>query len=202
MLRSLVEFPPFADIDALRQPPHPLGVKRLLDLSAVGLILIASGCWDGQASQPQAAREASAAAGSSVAKFPALTGRVVDGANVLAPEQELALSSKSEALEAATGRQFVIVTVPTLDGQDIAIFTRDLGRHWGVGRKGHDDGVILLVAPAERKVRIAVGYGLEKALPDALCQQILDQQVLPRFSKGDLVGGIQAGADALVARLS
>ena len=96
----------------------------------------------------------------------------------------------------------MIVTVPTLDGQDIAVFTRNLGRHWGVGRKGHNDGVILLVAPAERKVRIAVGYGLEKTLPDAACQQILAQQVLPRFSKGDLPGGIPAGAEALIAKLS
>jgi uncharacterized protein len=177
-------------------------VRRLLDLCAVGLILVAGGCWDGRANAPQSERDASAAASSSAAKFPALTGRVVDGANVLALEQELALGRKSEALEAATGRQFVIVTVPTLDGQDIAVYTRDLGRHWGIGRKGHNDGVILLVAPTERKVRIAVGYGLEKTLPEALCRQIIDDHMLPRFRAGDLAGGIQAGADALTTRLS
>jgi uncharacterized protein len=103
-------------------------------------------------------------------------------------------------LEAATGRQFVVVTVPTLGGQDIAVFTRDLGRHWGIGRKGHNDGVILLVAPAERKVRIAVGYGLERILTDALCGEIIAEKILPRFRQGDLPGGIQSGADALVAR--
>jgi uncharacterized protein len=68
---------------------------------------------------------------------------VVDAAQILSPEHESVLSAKSESLEAMTGHQFVVVTVPTLRGQDIGTFTRDLGRHWGIGRKDHDDGVIL-----------------------------------------------------------
>lgn len=177
-------------------------MRALLHFSAVGLMVLPSACWDGQAQGGQSRGDSALAASSSATTFPALTGRVVDDAQLLAPEQEVALSSKSAALEAATGNQFVVVTVPTLSGQDIAIFTRDLGRHWGIGRAGHDDGVILLVAPNERKVRIAVGYGLEKTLSDALCQQIIDEQILPRFRQGDLAGGIEAGVNALIARLS
>jgi uncharacterized protein len=70
-----------------------------------------------------------------------------------------------------------------------------------LGRKGYNDGVVLLVAPNEHKVRIAVGYGLEKQLTDEICQQIIAEKMLPRFREGQLAGGIQAGADALIARL-
>jgi uncharacterized protein len=131
----------------------------------------------------------------------ALTGRVTDAAQILTPAQEAKLSGKLERLERATGRQLVVATVPTLAGRDVADFTRDLGRKWGIGRKGYNDGVVLLIAPNERKVRIAVGYGLEKTLTNALCKQIIDQQMLPRFREGDLPGGIEAGANALIARL-
>lgn len=96
----------------------------------------------------------------------------------------------------------VVATVRTLGGQDIATFTRNLANAWGIGRKDYNDGVVLLVAPNERKARIAVGLGLEKALPDALCRQIMDEQMLPRFREGDLSAGIEAGVDALIARLS
>lgn len=96
----------------------------------------------------------------------------------------------------------VVVTVPTLGGADIATFTRDLANSWGIGRKGHDDGVVILVAPNERKVRIAVGYGLENVLTHDLCKQIIDEQMLPRFRQGDLPGGIESGANAVIARLS
>lgn len=95
----------------------------------------------------------------------------------------------------------VVVTVPTLEGQEIAAFTRDLGNAWGIGRIGKDDGVVLLVAPTERKVRIAVGFGLEEQLTDAVCQHIVDAEMLPRFREGDLPAGIAAGADALIERL-
>ena len=88
-----------------------------------------------------------------------------------------------------------------LDGQDVATFTRNLGNSWGIGRKGHDDGVIFLIAPNERKTRIEVGDGLRTVLPDALCRQILQEKVLPRFREGDLAGGVEAGANALIERL-
>ncbi len=132
----------------------------------------------------------------------ALTGRVTDAADVLTPAQEATLSAKLERLERTTRHQMVVVTVPSLGGADIATFTRDLANRWRIGRKGHDDGVVLLVAPSEKRVRIAVGYGLEKTLTDAACKQIIDEQMLPSFREGDLPRGIAAGVDALIARLT
>ena len=130
-----------------------------------------------------------------------LAGRVTDAAHILSAAERSALTIKSERLERATQHQMVVVTIPSLGGRDIADFARDLGNSWGIGRKGYDDGVILLVAPHERKVRIAVGYGLEKTLTSSVCQKIIDESILPRFRKGDLAGGIEAGTDALVKRL-
>jgi len=95
----------------------------------------------------------------------------------------------------------VIVTASSLDGRDVQSFTTDLANAWGIGRKGFDDGVVLLVAPRERKMRIAVGYGLEKRLSDQDCRTIMDRDMLPKFNKGDLAGGIEAGTNALIARL-
>ena len=86
--------------------------------------------------------------------------------------------------------------------RDIANFTRDLANSWGIGRKGYNDGVVLLVAPNEHAVRIAVGYGLERQLTDPVCEQIIKQAMLPHFRRRDLSGGIQAGTDRLIARLS
>lgn len=145
-----------------------------------------------------AAPPAAAAAPASLA----LTGRVTDAADLLTPAQEASLSAKLERLERTTHHQMVVVTVPSLGGSDIATFTTNLANRWGIGRKGHDDGVVLLVAPNEKKVRIAVGYALEKTLTDAACKQIIQEQMLPNFRKGDLPRGIEAGADALIARLS
>jgi uncharacterized protein len=133
--------------------------------------------------------------------FPELTGRVVDQANLLSPEQELDLSSKSEALEASTGRQFVVATVNSLEDRTIEDYGYRLGRHWGIGREGEDDGVILLVAPNEKKVRIETGYGAEGVLPDILAGRIIRNDIIPRFKAGDMAGGIMAGADAILAQL-
>ena len=134
--------------------------------------------------------------------FPALTGRVVDKADLLSPAQEAALSEESAALDKATGHQFVIVTVPDLGGHSIEDYGVYLGRYWGIGRKGVNDGVLLLVAPTERKVRIEVGYGLEKALSDPRAAEIIAHDILPRFKAGDLPGGIVAGAAAITRTLS
>lgn len=133
--------------------------------------------------------------------FPELTGRVVDQANLLSPEQEIDLSSKSEALEAQTGRQFVVATVNSLEGREIEDYGYRLGRHWGIGRTEEDDGVILLVAPNEKKVRIETGYGAEGFLPDILAGRIIRNDIIPRFKAGDMAGGIMAGAGAILAQL-
>ena len=134
--------------------------------------------------------------------FPELTGRVVDQANLLSPAQEQALAQKSQALEEQTKRQFVIATVNSLEGQEIEDYGYRLGRHWGIGSAEEDDGIILLVAPNEKKVRIETGYGAEGFLPDILAGRIIRNTILPRFREGDMAGGIVAGADAIIEQVS
>jgi uncharacterized protein len=139
---------------------------------------------------------------SAVPTFPTLDGRVVDQANILTPQNRADLTTKLEALEAKTSRQLVVVTVPSLQGREIEDFGYQLGRAWGIGEKKRDTGVLLLVAPNERRVRIEVGYGLESVLTDALSNAILQDRVLPKFRAGDQAGGVLAGADALIEQLS
>ncbi len=133
--------------------------------------------------------------------FPELTGRVVDQANLLSPEQEAELTGRLEALEQASSRQLVVATIASLEDYPIEDYGYQLGRHWGIGQSEANNGVILIVAPNERKVRIEVGYGLEPILTDALSHQIIQNQILPRFHEGDFPGGITAGADAVIQQL-
>ncbi len=134
--------------------------------------------------------------------FPALTGRVVDDAHVLTPAVVQEITQRSEQLEQATGRQLVVATVKSLQDDDVQDYGYQLGRAWKIGRAGKNDGVILLVAPNERKVGIEVGYGLEPVLTDALTSVILQTRVLPKFKAGDMPGGVQAGADAIADQLA
>ena len=127
---------------------------------------------------------------------------VVDQADLLRPEQELDLSSKSENLYRTTGRQFVIATVKSLEGRPIEDYGYRLGRHWKIGDEKRDDGVILLVAPNEKKVRIETGYGARVFLTDAMSSVIIRNAILPRFRQNDYGGGIQAGADEIIKQMS
>ncbi len=131
--------------------------------------------------------------------FPKLSGRVVDAANILAPEQEAALTAKLVTLEKETTRQLVIATVPDLGGYDIAEYGYKLGDHWKIGQKGENNGMILLVAPNERRVRIEVGPGLEAIVPDVLASRIIRGAILPQFKAGDYPGGIAAGTDQIIS---
>jgi uncharacterized protein len=133
--------------------------------------------------------------------FPPLSGRVVDQADLLNPQQEAELTAKLEALERASTRQLVVLTVPNLQGQTIEEYGVALGRAWGIGQRDANNGVILIVAVEERKVRIEVGYGLEGILTDALSSQIIRNDITPRFRAGDYPGGITGGADAIIAQL-
>jgi uncharacterized protein len=133
--------------------------------------------------------------------FPKLTGRVVDAADLLSPAQEAELTRKSAALEQASSRQLVVATVADLQGYPIEDYGYQLGRHWGIGQKGANNGVILLVAPNERRVRIEVGYGMEPIVTDALSYLIINERILPAFKAGDYPAGIAAGADALIEQL-
>jgi uncharacterized protein len=134
--------------------------------------------------------------------FPALTGRVVDQANILPSATEAELTARLEALETQTSRQLVVVTVSSLQGLEIEDYGYQLGRAWGIGEEKKNTGVLLLVAPSERRVRIEVGYGLEGILTDALSNLILQEQVLPKFRDGDMAEGVVAGTDALIGQLS
>ena len=134
-------------------------------------------------------------------KFPPLTGRVVDNAQLLSPEAETRLNAELAALEQKTGRQLVVATVPDLQGYAIEDYGYQLLRTWGIGRKAEDDGVILIVAPNEKKVRIEVGYGLEPLLTDALSSLIIQRKILPAFKAGHFEQGVVDGAEAVAAQL-
>lgn len=142
------------------------------------------------------------AAPASGPQFPALTGRVVDGAHVLSPEQQADLTARLATLEQQTSRQLVVVTLPSLNGYDIEDYSNQLLRHWGIGQKGTNNGALFVVVPSEHKVRVEVGYGLEDVLTDALSSVILQRTVLPKFRSGDIAGGVIDGTNALIQQLS
>ncbi|MFZ5720470.1 MAG: TPM domain-containing protein [Pseudomonadota bacterium] len=134
-------------------------------------------------------------------KFPPLTGRVVDQAELLSPQAEAQLTAELAELERATGHQLVVATLPDLQGYEIEDYGYQLLRTWGIGRKDEDDGVILIVAPNQRKVRIEVGYGLEPVLTDALSRLIIERQILPAFREGDFERGVVEGTQAIVRQI-
>ena len=129
--------------------------------------------------------------------FPKLTGRVIDNARLLTDAQKLDADSKLASLEAQSGRQLVVATIPSLEGRTIEDYGYRLGRTWGIGQKGKDDGVILIVAPTEHKVRIETGYGARVFLTDAVSSMIVRDAITPRFKAGDMGGGIVAGVDQI-----
>jgi uncharacterized protein len=150
--------------------------------------------------------------------FPALNGtRVIDQAGLLKPETRTDLDLKLKGLEDKTTDQVVVVTLNSLDGYEIEDYGYQLGRYWGIGQKNvdgqgtvtasngeayKDNGILLIVAPNERKVRIEVGYGLEPVMTDALSSQIIRGTILPAFKSGDYEGGIVAGTDKIIEQLS
>lgn len=134
--------------------------------------------------------------------FPALTGRVVDDAHILDPSTHAAIDRKLAGFETKSGRQIVVATLPSLQGYEIEDYGYRLGRQWGIGQKGSNNGALLIVAPNERRVRIEVGYGLEGTLTDAVSRLIIENGILPRFRVGDFSGGIQRGVDDIIQVLS
>jgi uncharacterized protein len=137
--------------------------------------------------------------------FPPNNGSpVVDQAGILRPEQVADLTSKAQALYAQSGRAFEVVTVKSLEDYPVDDYAYRLGRAWGLGQKGKDDGVLLLVAPNERKVWIATGYGAGVYMTDAMSGLIIREAILPHFKQSppDYGGGIEAGADAIIKQMS
>jgi uncharacterized protein len=131
----------------------------------------------------------------------ALTGRVVDAANLLTPAEEAALTRDLAALEARTTDQVVIATVPSLGGREIGAYGAALGNEWHLGQRGKDNGLIILVAPSERRVHIALGFGIERIIPDTRAQAIIDRDILPHFRRGEWHAGIRAGMEAVIGDL-
>ena len=134
--------------------------------------------------------------------YPALTGRVVDQANVITAQGRGALETKLKELEDKSSIQLVVATVKSLQGSDIETYANGLFRFWKLGQAQKNNGVLLLVAPAEHKVRIEVGYGLEGTLTDALSSVIIASAIIPRFKAGDFSGGIERGVDGIINVLS
>lgn len=135
-------------------------------------------------------------------QFPALTGRVVDEAHLLTSSAKGDLEEALAAQEKKTGNQIVVVTVTSLQGVPIEDFGYRLGRYWGIGQKDKNNGVVLLIAPTEKQIRIDVGYGLEGTLTDAISSQIINTIIVPEFKAGAVQEGIMKGTEAIIAVVS
>jgi uncharacterized protein len=131
--------------------------------------------------------------------FPALSGPVVDEAQILPPEAESEFAIRLDAHDRGAGHQIVVATVPSLQGYEIRDFGNRLFRQWKLGDARRNDGVLLLVAPADRAVSIEVGYGLEGLLTDAYSKLIIENMILPQFRSGDYAAGVRAGIDGIIA---
>lgn len=125
-------------------------------------------------------------------------GAVTDEAGVFTPEQKTALEERLVAFQKEKGSALVVVALKSLRGGEVDDFANKLFQQWGIGEKGKDNGVLLLAAIEDRKVRIEPGYGFEGALPDAKCGRILDEHVIPRFKEGNYAQGLSDGADILL----
>src|ERR1700724_4812079 len=134
--------------------------------------------------------------------FPQLTGRVVDQAGVMSADSRSAIETKLKDLEDKSGIQLVVATVKSLQGSDVESYANELFRTWKLGQAQKNNGVLLLVAPNEHKVRIEVGYGLEGTLTDALSKIIITNAMAPRFKAADFGGGIERGVDDIITVLT
>lgn len=133
---------------------------------------------------------------------PPLTARVMDLTQTLKPTQVLSLDAKLAAYERERGSQVVVLMLATTAPEDIADYAQRVGDAWKIGRAGVGDGVLLIVAKDDRRLRIATMKAVEGAIPDLVAKQIIDQAITPHFKRGDYAAGLNAGADAILARLS
>jgi uncharacterized protein len=136
-----------------------------------------------------------------VRALPAPTARVIDETGTLTPDQQAALEARLAAFEAEAGPQIVVLLVPSTQPEDIADFTQRLGETWKIGRRDVGDGVLLVVAKDDRRVRIAPAKALEGAIPDLVARQIIDRTIAPAFRAGDYAGGVDAALEQLIARI-
>jgi uncharacterized protein len=141
------------------------------------------------------------ASGAAAIEVPYLTGRVNDYAGMIPEEARERIERRLERYEKETTNQVAVLTVQSLEGESIEDFSMKVAGTWKLGRKAKDNGVLLLIARDDRKMRLEVGYGLEGTLTDALCRRILDGVVRPRLKGGDYGGGVESGVDAVIAAL-
>ena len=141
------------------------------------------------------------AAAQGVLPVPELTAHVVDTTGTLDAQQKQALDTKLAAFEQSSGSQVVVLMVPTTQPEDIAAYANRVGNAWKIGRKDVGDGVLLVVARNDRKVRIEVAKTLEGAIPDLAAKQIIDEAITPAFRQGDFAGGLDAAADRIMMRI-
>lgn len=132
---------------------------------------------------------------------PALSARVIDQTATLGSAQRQALEDKLAAFERERGSQVVVLLVASTAPEDIFDYTQRLGDAWKIGRKNVGDGVLLVVAKDDRRVRIATAKAVEGAIPDLVASRIIEQAITPRFRQGDFAGGLDAGVDQILARL-
>jgi len=128
-------------------------------------------------------------------------GPILDAANIISPADKAALDAKLRAYNEATGRAIIVATVPSLDGMEIEDYAQQLAETWDIGGKESENGLLFLIAPNERRLRIATGRGLQERMTDIMSGRIIRDVVTPRFKAGDLSGGIVAGVDAIIAQL-
>ena len=166
-------------MDILRMSPVWRGSARLMVV--LGILLMAASAW--------------------ALEVPALTGRVVDLAHVLPVDVAASLSRDLAVHETKTSNQVVVLILPSLEGEPLESFSHRVGTTWKLGQKGTENGVLLLVALRERKVRIEVGYGLEGTLTDLRSSHIIRQEIVPRFRTGDMPDGIVAGVQAILGTI-
>ena len=158
--------------------------------------------WRALAATFLAAALGSTAWAQSVLPVPALTARVIDQTGTLDATQKKALEAKLSALEKAKGSQVVVLMVPTTAPEDIASYTQRVGDSWKIGRKDVGDGVLLVVAKDDRKMRIAPAKTLEGAVPDVLAARIIDETMKPLFRAGDFAGGINGAVDQITGLIN
>jgi uncharacterized protein len=132
------------------------------------------------------------------ADIPYLTGRVTDNAQILTPEASRSLTDSLKAHERRTGNQIAILTIPTLNGENIEDYAVAVFDEWKLGQKGKDNGILIIVVPDDRRMRIEVGYGLEGTMTDLMASRIIQNIMTPRFKNGDYNGGIIDGVSAVI----
>ncbi len=173
---------------------HQLRTRTWAWLAALCItVMLGVGMWG------MAPAWAQAAADGGVQPVPALTGHVIDQAQGLSADQAQALDAKLGQFEAQRGTQLVVLLVPTTQPEDIAAYAQRVGDTWKIGRKQVGDGLLIVVALQDRRVRIEVAKALEGAIPDLAASRVIEQAITPAFRRGDVAGGLNAGVDRLMA---